>query len=105
LAKLDKVMKNPNPLDVLDVIEAIIQKETENMQAFLEKIKGFFKMAKKMGLVSQEDSTFLDQTFQEVNLPEPSAEPSILSNPPILEQQTSNGSTKLASAEYVNSLP
>lgn len=76
-ADLDAEMINPSLEDLITLVEVIIKRESEDIQALGKRLMGMFKVAQKTGQVPES----LNQIFQGQNSSEDSAEPSTLSSP------------------------
>jgi hypothetical protein len=82
--KLRAVMANPELEDVVDLVDAIVKRESADLAALGKKVASLFKLAKKTGQLEPDTSP----TSLEQNTSEDSAEPST-SSVPSTDGQTS----------------
>jgi hypothetical protein len=73
-AQVAKSMANPEIEDVVDLVDAIVRRESKDLVALGKKVASLFRVAEKTGQLQQPTS----QTSQDQNILEDSVEPSTL---------------------------
>jgi hypothetical protein len=73
---LNLEMYNPDPSDTIDIIEVIVKREADDLQALGKRLRQFLELAAKTGQLKAESNGDGSRPQQEVNLPESSPESS-----------------------------
>jgi hypothetical protein len=101
---LNLEMYNPDPSDTIDIIEVIVQRESDDLQALGKRLRQFLELAAKTGQLKAESNGDGSRPQQDLKLPENSQESST-SSPASTGGTTKRSRTSPSAASGKSSRP